>query len=109
VNQLEHRGQGRGPRGPGSSRLIGQQEQRRPEQLALHLEQVRIDLGDQAEITLDDPPQLAAHQFQPVAKRGLDLPQRHAHCLGAHARFPVSFFMRLRVSWNPMSTAITRS
>ena len=55
----------RGSRAAG--RLVGQEQERGPEHLALHLEQMRVDLGDQPEIGLDDAAELLLHPLQPGA------------------------------------------
>ena len=55
----------RGSRAAGG--LVGEQQQGRPEHLALHLEQMRVDLGDQAEVRLDDAAQLLRHPLEPGA------------------------------------------
>ena len=64
-----------GPRVGGAGRLVGQQQQRGPEHLALHLQQVRVDLGDQAEVRLDDPAELGPHLVQPGARRAPGCPR----------------------------------
>ena len=98
----------RGSRAAG--RLVGQQQQRRAEHLALHLEQVRVDLGDQAEVGLDDPAQLLRHPLEPGAHRALQVGQGDRGDLRAHSRRPaVSRWMRSLRSMNRMSTAIARS
>ena len=56
-------------------RFLGQQQQRGPEHLALHLQQVAVHLGDEAEVALDDPAQLALHRLQPSPEAApADLP-----------------------------------
>ena len=54
---------------PAPDRFFGQEQEGGPEHLALHLEQVGIYLGDQAEVRLDDAPKLLLDLIQPGAKR----------------------------------------
>ena len=67
VDQLDHRRQGDGARVAAAGGLVGQQQQGGPEHLALHLEQVRVDLGDQPEVGLDDPAELLLYPLEPGA------------------------------------------
>ncbi len=110
VDQLDHRGEGRGPRVGVAGGLVGQQQERGPEQLALHLEEVRVDLGDQPEVGLDDAAELVLHPLEPGAQRPLEVGQRDGRSLGAHLpRSAVSRWMRSPRSMNRMSTASARS
>jgi hypothetical protein len=65
MNELDHRPEEGGAWIPSSSRLFGQQQKGRPEHLSLHLEQMGVDLGDEAEIGFDDPPKLLLHSIKP--------------------------------------------
>ena len=59
-----------------AGRLVGQQQQRGAEHLALHLEQMRVDLRDEAEVGLDDPAELLRHPVEPGADGLLEVGER---------------------------------
>ena len=82
VDQLHDRGERGGPRIGRAGRLVRQQQQRGPEHLALHLQEVRVHLGDQAEIRLDDAAELGPDLVQPGADRRLDVRERGGNRLG---------------------------
>ena len=88
VDQLGHRREECRPRIPAADRFFGQQQERGPEQFPLHLEQVGIHFGDQAEIRLDDAPELLLDLIQAQAERMLQLGQCHRCGLGGHRRRP---------------------
>ena len=110
VDQLDHGRQRDRPRIARARRLVGQEQQRGPEHLPLHLEQVRVDLGDEPEVGLDDPAQFLRHPLQ-AARTGC---WRSARVIGAvceliRRRPAVSRWIRSLRSMNRMSTAIARS
>ena len=110
VDQLDHRRERHGARVGAAGGLVGQQQQRGPEHLALHLEQVRVHLGDQAEVRLDDAAQLLPHPLQPRRARPLEVGERDRRGSGGHARRPAaSRWTRSPRSMNRMSTARARS
>ena len=94
-----------------AGRLVGQEQQRRPEHLALHLEQVGVHLGDEAEIGLDDAAAAPAAPAQPGPKRTLQVGQRDRRGLRRSfvAAPRVSRCMRSPRSMKRMSTAMARS
>jgi hypothetical protein len=55
--------------------LFGQQQQGGPEQFALHLKEVRVDLGDQAKIRFHDATKLLLDLLEPGPERKLELSQ----------------------------------
>ena len=81
VNQLHYRGQRRCPRIAPAGGFLGQEQERGPEHLALHLEQMRVDLGDQTEVGLHDPPKLQLHPLQSGPQAALEIVQTDGGCL----------------------------
>jgi hypothetical protein len=58
VDQLSDCSQECGPLIPAANGFFGQEQKRRPEHLALHLEQVGVHLSNKAEIGLHNAPEL---------------------------------------------------
>ena len=89
VDQLDHRREGRWCAGRASPVASSASSSRvGPEHLALHLEQMRVDLGDQAEVRLDDAAELLRHPLEPGAHRPLQVGQGDRRDLRAHSRRP---------------------
>src|SRR5690349_20925907 len=110
MNQLDDGAKNRRARILPAGGFLAQQQKGWPEHLTLHLEQMRIDFGDQAEVRLDDASQLLLHLVQACTQRVLQLSQRDGSSLMAHERRPaVSLCIRSLRSMNRMSTATARS
>ena len=105
--KLDDRRQCDGARIVRSRGLAAEQQQRRPEQLALHLQQMLVDFGDDGKIGGDDAPQLVDYQLQIGDNGALNVVQRDAGRGDRHLAF-ASAFTRCSASRNRMSTAKTR-
>ena len=69
VDQLDHRREGDNARIARPRGLVRQEQQGGPEHLSLHLEKMRVHLGDQAKVRLDDAAELLLHLVQPLPER----------------------------------------
>jgi len=89
VDQLDRGGQRHRAGVPPAGRLVAEQQDRGPEELALGAQQVGADLGDAREVGGDDAVQLVGHARQLGLDGALDVAQRGGGG-GAHARSATS-------------------
>ncbi len=108
VDQLDHRGQRHRPVLVPPGGLVGQQHQRRAEELPAGLQEVGVHLRDEPEVGLDDAPDLVRHPGEALGNRRLEVGQRHRRGRGSHAPPPASRPRRSFRSRKPMSTASAR-
>ena len=112
VDQLDHGSQAHGERAAigGSGGLVHQQQHGRAEHLPSHLQQVGVDLCDQAEVRVDQLTDPLAHRREAGAQTALQVVQRRPGDAGDHPlRSWPSRCTRSPRSRKRMSTASARS
>ena len=90
VDELDDSGEGHRARVRGARprRLRAEQQQRRPEQLPFHAQEVFVDFGDDREVRRDEAPQLVHHPIELPGHGPLDVRQGDARQLLGHVNAP---------------------